>query len=353
MDLLLPVIPRQNHSLQQLDEGRRTAGIHDWFEHLFGFKEEEYLITRDQFDYADETLISRINGRHFQAGSFNTPSIAMLRENASRWFGESTIRHEVVDDVLLLHADPANSLDMFQVASQFNALEFPSPDARPEDGITGYASDPTQGPACSLAAAAGTVFRNYFINLETQIGQTESKQLNNLEALELSLTEGPYWKVRNGYVESDTESLDSFDAEVSSRSWDDLVGAVKIGLQARTEVVFRNRFSQLTSPHLVNQAFCAAVSCAYNNCPTESWKNLAQVALDAAYEGTLLAAAIQRDAGVGSGRVWLTLIGGGAFGNEDEWIYSAMKRALTKVTNLKLDIRICHYRELKDHFTDL
>ena len=268
----------------------------DWFEHLFGFREEEYLITRDQFVYVDETLVSRINGRHFQAGSFDTPSIATLRENASRVVGESTMRHVVVDDVLLLHADPANSLDMFQVASQFNALEFPSPEVRPEDGITNYAIDPTQGPACSLAAAPGTVFRNYFINLETQIGQTESKQLNNLKALELSLNDGPYWRVRNGYVESDTESLASFDAEVSSRSWDDLVGAVKIGLQERTEVVFKNRFSQLTSTHLVNQAFCAAVSCAYSNCPQKSWRNLAQIALDAAYEGTLLAAAMQRDA---------------------------------------------------------
>ena len=158
------------------------------------------------------------------------------------------MRHVVVDDVLLLHADPANSLDMFQVASQFNALEFPSPDTRPEDGITNYASDPMQGPACSLAAAAGTAFRNYCINLQTQFGQTESKQLNNLAGLELSLRNGPFWTVKNGYVESDIESLASFDVEVSSRSWDELVGAIRIGIQERTEVVFENRFSRLTTP---------------------------------------------------------------------------------------------------------
>ena len=33
---------------------------------------------------------------------------------------------------------------------------------QPEDGVTLYAADPTQGPACALACAAGSVYRNYF-----------------------------------------------------------------------------------------------------------------------------------------------------------------------------------------------
>ena len=32
----------------------------------------------------------------------------------------------------------------------------------PEDGVTIYSADPTQGPACALACAAGSVYRNYF-----------------------------------------------------------------------------------------------------------------------------------------------------------------------------------------------
>jgi hypothetical protein len=32
----------------------------------------------------------------------------------------------------------------------------------PEHGVTVYAGDPTQGPACALACAAGSVYRNYF-----------------------------------------------------------------------------------------------------------------------------------------------------------------------------------------------
>ena len=325
----------------------------DWFEQLFGFKEEGYESTQGRFEFAEETLISRANGNHFQAGKFDTPSIAELRSKVVSAPGASSIKHEIVDDALLLHADPGNSLDVFQVASQFNALEFPSPDSTPEDGITNYAYDATQGPACSLAAAAGTLCRNYFMSLDRQIGQTKSKQLNNLEDLEFSLNNGAYWQVKNGYVQSDAESLDSFDAEVLKRSWDDLVGTVRIGIQERTQVTFANRFTPLATPHLVNQAYCSAVSCAYSSLPIDSWRNLAQISLDAAYEGTLLAAALQRDAGLGSGRVWLTLIGGGAFGNRETWIYSAIERALVRGAKLDLDIRICHYRQLMHPFSKL
>ena len=38
---------------------------------------------------------------------------------------------------------------MFQAASQFNCLEFAGPEELPEDGVTQYDDDPTQGPACA------------------------------------------------------------------------------------------------------------------------------------------------------------------------------------------------------------
>ena len=69
------------------------------------------------------------------------------------------------------------SNSVVQVASQFNCLEFMGPDVTPEDGITGYFRDRTQGPACSIACGAATAFRNYFApvrkrNGSVQIGQT-------------------------------------------------------------------------------------------------------------------------------------------------------------------------------------
>jgi len=41
--------------------------------------------------------------------------------------------------------------------------------------------------------------------------------------------------------------------------------------------------------------------------------------------------------------VLLTLVGGGAFGNEEEWILGAMRRALMAVAPSDLDVRIVSY----------
>ena len=325
----------------------------DWFETLFGFKEGDYEWTQSQFDTVDGILKSRHNDKSFQIGLFRTPTLSELREQITKDIGHSRVSHVVVGDALDIHADPENAGDMFQVASQFNALEFGSPEITPEDGITGYAFDMTQGPACSLAAAAGTVHRNYLLNLHGHIGQRRNSQVNNLATLESSINGGPYWKVKNGYVDSDKDSLTLFATELNKHDRDDLTGAVQIGIQEQTQVTFANRFAPLQNPHLVSQAFCSAISCAYSKVETAIWEPLATIVLEAAYEGTLLAAAIEKAKGTGSGTVWLTFLGGGVFGNKPAWIATAIKRALKRTNNLGLDIRICHFRALQAPYKNI
>jgi len=46
--------------------------------------------------------------------------------------------------------------------------------------------------------------------------------------------------------------------------------------------------------------------------------------------------------------VFLTLLGGGAFGNSSSWIYSAIRRALKLVVNFDLDVRLVIYRTPSD-----
>jgi hypothetical protein len=41
--------------------------------------------------------------------------------------------------------------------------------------------------------------------------------------------------------------------------------------------------------------------------------------------------------------IFLTLLGGGAFGNHCNWIYAAMRRALKLVSAYDLDVRIVTY----------
>ena len=103
----------------------------DWFQALFGFQEGAYEWTRDQFDYANGILTSRVNGRSIPTGTFETPSLRELRQRARSRGRTSTLRHEVIGDVLPLHSPPENAEATFQVASQFNCLEFVSPDITP------------------------------------------------------------------------------------------------------------------------------------------------------------------------------------------------------------------------------
>ena len=58
----------------------------------------------------------------------------------------------------------------------------------------------------------------------------------------------------------------------------------------------------------------------------------------------MLAAVLNKQRGA-SNVVLLTLLGGGAFGNEDDWIYGAIRRAITMMSDFALDVRLVSYRE--------
>jgi hypothetical protein len=93
---------------------------------------------------------------------------------------------------------------------------------------------------------------------------------------------------------------------------------------------------------MVSQAFCSALPVAYGAHPASSWRDFATLVLEAAYEATLLAAALSASRG-GSPRVLLTSLGGGAFGNDQRWIHGAMRRALDLARGLGLDVAIVSY----------
>lgn len=321
-----------------------------WFEQLFGFRETSYAGTRSMFAVEGPMLRSLANGRSFAIGSFATPSLAALRvRTRGELPGRLRVTHEAVGDVLELHARPENRGALFQVASQLNCLEFADPSAVPEHGVTDYATDPTQGPACSLAAAAATVYRNYFAPVRGIAGQTHDRQLDTLD--ELAETLGPagaYWDVRNGYTWSDEPRLQRLGEALARRDREALLGSVKIGIHADVGVTFARRFAEPDAPTRVSQAFCSAISCGYTSLALDHWEPLATLVLDAAYEATLRAAVLDTAAGHGSGTVWLTFLGGGAFGNRKEWIGRAIGRALARLEGVQLDVHIAHYRALDE-----
>jgi hypothetical protein len=325
----------------------------DWFETLFGFRETSYAQTQAHFSATGTTLTSRANGREFGIGGFETPTLADLRATArGKRPGRLEVTHEIVGDVLTLHARPENAGALFQVASQFNCLEFPGPEVVPECGVTGYVHDHTQGPACALAAGAATVYRNYLVPVAGVPGQTTDRQLNNLDALQARLGRAPdggsFFEVRNGYTFATAPKLRALRTALDRHDRETLLGAVKIGIQRCVQVTFADRFVEPASPAHVSQAFCSALSCGYTDVPLELWQPLATLVLDASYEATLLAAAVDAAESGGSGKVWLTFLGGGAFQNDRDWIATAIGRALARCADADLDVRVAHFRRLDE-----
>jgi hypothetical protein len=61
----------------------------------------------------------------------------------------------VTGDVRRMHLLPESAGALFQLASQFNLLEMTGPEVTPENGVTIYQHDHTQGPACAIRRRSG------------------------------------------------------------------------------------------------------------------------------------------------------------------------------------------------------
>ncbi|MBK6311417.1 MAG: hypothetical protein IPH81_09320 [Candidatus Microthrix sp.] len=318
------------------------ASGHSWFHHLVGFRETTGDEVRAQLVVDGDVFTSLANGRTLTYGSLATPSLAELRASTTGRPGPLSVS-EIVADVAELHADPQNEGALFQVASQFNLLEMVNQHITPERGVTGYAADRTQGPACAVACGAGTIYRNWLVPIGNSIGQSETTQVDCLTDLGKTLgnDDGRLWTMTNGYALATPGGLaDIADrvAEMAPQDRDVLMGGLRIGIQAGTEVTLPG------AGHLVTQAYCSALPVGYSNLPLEDWEPFARLVLDAAYEATLLAGVANAER-TGNKRLYLTLLGGGAFGNVESWILEAMERAFDRCCDADLDVAVVSYSQ--------
>lgn len=319
----------------------------DWFERITGFREDDYESTQGRLRVEGNELLSTANDKRYACGVLSLPTLAELRSRVTIPAAQRSTVRSLVGDARVLHSDPEFAGALFQVASQFNLLEMVGPSVRPEDGVTGYAYDMTQGPACAIAAGAGTIYRNYCVPLGNGTGQTQDRQLDALAHLgdalsaELGQPITALWDMRNGYALCTEEGLSAITdllAGASEELRDRLRGQLAIGLHRDVEVTDVTEGPR----RIVSQAYCSALPVTSSSVPGPAWESFARLVLEGAYEATLLAAAEQAIGG-GSNTVLLTRLGGGAFGNADEWIDDAMRRALAIVEHAGLDIRLVCY----------
>ena len=214
---------------------------------------------------------------------------------------------------------------------------------------------------------------NYFYNSRGQKGGS-AKQLNTTSdvAKLLDNKKNGYWEMKNGYLMPKgkaslkalgerlrTEQLLTGSASGASEGtgsgadegkaggtlYEEVVARMRVGVHWDTAVRRGRRPDE--SPHRVCQVFSSAVPCSYaKNTSSGDWAPLAKAILDATYEATLAVAALlarQRGARV---KVFLTSVGGGAFGNRSLWIVAAVERALKLFSSHALDVFLVHYMKL-------
>lgn len=319
------------------------ANRSDWFTELFGFSESTPEQVRSQLRVQADRLISDANEKSYVSGRLGTPTLSDLREQVDRLEVEAggLKISEVVADVQTLHTDVSNAGAVFQVASQFNLLEMVSPSRTPEEGVGIYQYDRTQGPACAIACGAGTIFRNYFVDLGTQIGQSQSRQVDCLADFGQAIgnAKSQLWEMRNGYALPNAQGLAEVNRRIKALSDQDrevLQGHLRVGIQWGTQVTLRE------SKHCVTQVYCSALPIAYCSHATELWEPFARLVLEGAYEATFLAAMINA-LRTGNRSLYLTNLGGGAFGNPSSWIYDAIGNSLKRFQNRKLDVKMVSY----------
>lgn len=315
----------------------------DWFTRLTGFSERTPDEVRKHLEVRDDQLTSHVNGKTYPCGRLEISSLADLRGKVAdrQTTSGRLVVSELVGDVRRMHQGAENAGALFQVASQFNLLEMISPGVTPERGVGIYEGDPTQGPACAISCGAGTIYRNYFVEVEGQTGQSEHTQVDCLKEVGVALgnTNGSLWTMQNGYALPSAEGLQRVCDQISRMSdseRDDLRAKLRVGVHWDTQVTLDG------CEHLVTQVYGSALPVAYSGLGSNQWEPFACLVLEASYEATLAAAVLNREQ-TGNRTVFLTLLGGGAFGNNTEWILDAIRRACRLYRDSDLDIRIVSY----------
>ena len=189
----------------------------NWFREAFGFSEpKDFQSARDAFRVREvasdavppaagpalelEAVATQLV---FHLGPFEDISVAQLRARVADMTANSPANSpapagglsfsNIVAEAKSLHLEPSSANGVFQAASQFNCLEMVGPSVRPEDGVTRYYADRTQGPACAIACPAATVFRNYHVHGRGQARQAACRTTSYSRLLQPSAYQRRPW----------------------------------------------------------------------------------------------------------------------------------------------------------------
>jgi len=335
-----------------------TVSPYNWFEYITGMTEVslrnlaaepkpgvEFPI-KPSADGGLEIVNSKTN-QVFKAGKFELALIGDLKKSLAGGEKKAPCKFVVFSrenrtpikfvDVAYIQGLPENKKAMFQVASNFNAVEAPSESRGPHvrTFTEDYINDRTQGPAASISAGAAAIARVHaaFYSDKTPLKEWQQTKDNQIKFLGHENI-APYFPVINGYIVlSDTAKPWPKEAEERAA----LLDVAGVGLHADCQVIFggtnsSSHFLTVNQPHYIDQVFCAAMNCGqgmsgYNNLRKPDSQDKRDFILKVAYDGTYLCA-VRRQ----TEKLHLTLIGGGVFGNPLPAICSAIYSAHMQYT---------------------
>lgn len=328
-----------------------------WMNQLFGFTDHgadsiipPNLNNTDLLKHLDKFFIKRlrynpeegllmIDGKTpslYQTGWFIAPTVADIKHLLNKIVKKGGVQNIGVIkglDVGKAHVD-ASPLEIFQCASQMNALEMIDPNKRPEDGIEIYTNDGTQGPRCALACAPGTFVRNYFHNIFNE------SQFNALENLNLTHHNGYLiWGDRPEMVEPKI-----------------LVDLIKIPCMIYTQVagvtIANGMITKHIQPKLVHQIYSSAVPVnVYGNKGSSKIQmEIARRIIAAEYIGAigmgLILHTIDKAFGrtnLPRARINLTLIGAGVFNVPEHTVLELIRQVINSFHDYSFDLLIHGY----------
>jgi len=324
----------------------------NWFSEVFGFTEKpandavsdrDHVLDQTSIDPTSTALTSLANGRVFQCGELNIQTISEFRLEAEKLYETFQCARNpsvsvICDDANTVHESVSSIGATIQVASQFNLLEMVSPTYKPSDGITNYCNDMTQGPVCAMACAAGTLYRNYY-------DQDDDNQVDCLREVGKVLSDVPLWDMKNGYCMITTSGSAAM-AEVMASDVDTLnekFDHLQVGVQYDTEVVSVGDIG-----HTVTQVYCSAIPLTYmdQRLITPPVKQFAEYVLMKSYEATVYAAAINA-LYTGNRDLYLTFVGGGAFGNDEDSIVRSIKSIIPIAARYNINIIMVCYSQIQ------
>lgn len=272
--------------------------MNDWFKKLFNIDEKEY-------NYNIDTIKNNNNCGNFYIKSIKELEDFDIEENKNNNVKLKVYIHEGLNKDNIKYFDVSSlqfnsnekNKPLFQVASNFNCLEFSHEKVNPYNGafITNHMFDKTQGPCASVSAPYGLLLKiNYY--KDNGIDLLQNTDLNRFNG------KCPYFKNR--------------DKKINYKD-------VCIGILENTRVVFdksnMNNVKYNPNGPKITQIHSSTVIC------SKLRNKLSEDLLKSAYEGLFLYAIKNKNKDI-----YLTLIGGGVFNNNIELILETINNTFNK-----------------------